>query len=239
MEYIKHFVKHTHCSPENKCLLILDGHKSHTKNIDLLNYACEKGLYLLSLPPSPHTSHKLQPLDRSVFKSLRSHYNSVCSDWLRRHLARRISIDEIGELFCQAYVKSATIENAAAGFRASGIYPFNRNILPDTDFLQDPRVSSDDVSPLTTPDIDTSSSVSVVPSLEPPTSNLPSTPSNAEADAPQSTVHFDVSTQDDSNANKSIENTSPSFADILPVPQLKAKQSKRKGEQGNFNKFTI
>ena len=52
MEYIEHFVKHTHCSPENKCLLILDGHKSRTKNIDLLNYACEKGLYLLSLPPT-------------------------------------------------------------------------------------------------------------------------------------------------------------------------------------------
>ena len=153
---------------------------------------------------------------------------------MRRHPARRISVDEIGELFCQAYVKSATIENAAAGFRASGIYPFNHNILPDTDFLQDPRVSSDDVSPLTTPNIDTSSSVSVVPSLEPPTSNLPSTPSNAEADVPQSTVHFDVSTQDDNNANESIENTSPSFADILPVPQLKAKQSKRKSEQSEI-----
>ena len=51
MDYIKHFVQHTHCSPTNKVLLILDGHKAHTKNIDLLTYASENGLYLLSLPP--------------------------------------------------------------------------------------------------------------------------------------------------------------------------------------------
>ncbi|XP_047137645.1 uncharacterized protein LOC124814180 [Hydra vulgaris] len=59
MDFIRHFVIHGNCSSTNKCLLILDGHKSHTKNLDnldLLNYASINGLHILSLPP--HTSHK-------------------------------------------------------------------------------------------------------------------------------------------------------------------------------------
>ena len=137
IDYIKHFIKHTNCTPENTCLLILDGHKSHTKNLDLLQYSSERGLHLLSLPP--HTSHKLQPLDRGVFKALKNAYNVACSDWLRKHPARRISINEIAELFSYAYVKAATIDNAMSGFRASGIYPLNRNILSEGEYLHDPR----------------------------------------------------------------------------------------------------
>ncbi|XP_047129751.1 uncharacterized protein LOC124809722 isoform X1 [Hydra vulgaris] len=70
MDFIRHFVIHRNCSTTNKCLLILDGHKSHTKNFDLLNYASINALHILSLPP-----HKLQPLDRTLFKSLKSAYN--------------------------------------------------------------------------------------------------------------------------------------------------------------------
>ncbi|XP_065681865.1 uncharacterized protein LOC136095355 [Hydra vulgaris] len=60
MDFIRHFVIHGNCSTTNKCLLILDGHKLHTKNLDLLNYASINRLHILSLPP--HTSHKLQPI---------------------------------------------------------------------------------------------------------------------------------------------------------------------------------
>ena len=51
MTYIKHFCKHTKCSKESKILLILEGHKSHTKNMELIDYARENGLFLLSLAP--------------------------------------------------------------------------------------------------------------------------------------------------------------------------------------------
>ena len=55
MKYIKHFINHSKCSLDLKILLILDGHMSHTKNIELIEYARANGLHLLSLPP--HTSH--------------------------------------------------------------------------------------------------------------------------------------------------------------------------------------
>jgi 4-hydroxybenzoate polyprenyltransferase len=52
-------------------LLILDGHGSHeTTNFMFLCY--QHNIYLLFLPP--HSSHVLQPLDLSVFSSLKSRY---------------------------------------------------------------------------------------------------------------------------------------------------------------------
>lgn len=106
MRYIKHFVEHTRCSKENKVLLILDGHNSHTKNLELIDYAKDNGLHLISLPR--HTSHKLQPLDRSYFKSLKSAFNAACTKWMRDHSGRRITILQLAELFNVAYIKSVS-----------------------------------------------------------------------------------------------------------------------------------
>ena len=54
LEFIQHFVKHVSCSHKNPVLMIFDGHKSHTKSLELIDYARENGLFLLSLPP--HTT---------------------------------------------------------------------------------------------------------------------------------------------------------------------------------------
>ena len=91
-----------------------------------IEYAHDNGVVMLSLPP--HTSHKLQPLDRSFVKPLKSAFNAACSTWLRNHPGCRIYVDKLGELFNAAYLKAATIENAVSGFRCTGIVPFNEEI---------------------------------------------------------------------------------------------------------------
>ncbi len=140
--YIKHFIKETRCSPTNKVLLIFDGHSSHTKSIELVNLARANGLILLSLPP--HTSHKLQPLDKSFFKPLKTAFNTACGRWMRDHPGRRICQEQLGELFSEAYYKAATAQNAMSGFSATGIWPFNAEIIPDKDYVQlgDPNDAS-------------------------------------------------------------------------------------------------
>eukprot|EP00794_Sanderia_malayensis_P008380 gene8380-9279_t len=140
MSYMKHLVKHVKPNKDNIVLLILDGHKTHAKNIELLEYAKENGVIMLSLPP--HTFHKLQLLDRTFFKPLKAAFNNACTSWMRSHPASRITIDKLGELFSAAYAKAATVENAVNGFRCTGIVPFNQDVLPESDFLSDPR--SDD-----------------------------------------------------------------------------------------------
>ena len=160
LEYLKHFVAHTKCSKGSPVLLILDGHKTHKKSVASIDYARHNGVVLLSLPP--HTSHKLQPLDRSFFKPLKAAFNAACSTWLKQHPGRRITVDQLGELFNAAYLKAATIENAVSGFKCTGIVPVNPDILPASDFLDDPRgdvqPSSDEQSPINVASPNTSQS---------------------------------------------------------------------------------
>ena len=44
-------------------------------------------------------------------------------------------MDKLGELFNTAYLKAAIMENAVSGIQCTGIGPFDKEILPFTEFL--------------------------------------------------------------------------------------------------------
>ena len=60
-----------HAVSQCPVLLLVDGHGSHV-NLELIDLARNNQIILLCLPP--HTTHALQPLDVSVFKSLKDHF---------------------------------------------------------------------------------------------------------------------------------------------------------------------
>ncbi|GFQ81979.1 DDE-1 domain-containing protein [Trichonephila clavata] len=64
VEFLKHFISYVKCSVNQQVLLLLDNHKSHV-SIESNPLTKEHGIVMLTFPP--HTSHKLQPLDRGVF----------------------------------------------------------------------------------------------------------------------------------------------------------------------------
>lgn len=119
--------------PPGTVLLILDGHASHCNSVEMLEFAAENDICLFTLPS--HTTHYLQTLDRSVFKSLKLFYYEACRVWLKRNPGRRLTRLQFGELLSTAWSKAATFENATAGFRATGVYPFNRSAVPDYAFV--------------------------------------------------------------------------------------------------------
>ncbi|KAJ8967715.1 hypothetical protein NQ314_002661 [Rhamnusium bicolor] len=88
---------------------------------------------LLSLPP--HTSGKLQPLDKAVYKSLKSNFNIACNDWMVMNPGKTITIYEIAGLLGIAFPKAFTPANIINLFRSTRIWPLNRNIFSDEDFL--------------------------------------------------------------------------------------------------------
>lgn len=132
VEYLNHYIKHTNSSVDNKSLLIFDNHESHI-SVEALNLAKSSGVVMLTIPP--HTSHKLQPLDRSVFGPLKKYYNTACSNWLIANPAKTMTIYDVAECAGQAYPHAFTQKNIQSGFTVSGIFPFNRNIFEEHEFL--------------------------------------------------------------------------------------------------------
>ena len=123
-EWIEQSVTSSSSSVSNPSLLILDGHATHTKNLAVIDLVRQNGVTLLVLPS--HCSHRLQPLDVSFMTSLSTYFNP--------NPGRVITMFQIGAVFGSAYITAATPEVAISGFRATGIYPVNRNIFSDSDF---------------------------------------------------------------------------------------------------------
>lgn len=132
VEVLIHFQRHVKCSKENPVILIFDNHESHI-TIGSLEFAKQNGIIMVTLPP--HTSAKLQPLDKTVYKSLKSNYNSACNDWMICNPGKVISIYDVAALFGKAFPKAFSISNIVNGFSSTGIWPLNRNIFTDDDFL--------------------------------------------------------------------------------------------------------
>ena len=211
----------------------MDGHKTHTKNLDLINFARDSGLILLSLPP--HTGHKLQPLDRTFFKPLKSDFNAVSQSWMRSHPGRRIAVENLGELFKTGYLKSATLENAINGFNCTGIHPHNTQILPSSDFVDDSRCGDDTPSQQLLSKAATSANLSTV-NEEPTCSswqlNL-EVPCTSQTNEEEPCLTFQTKQESYAHQPASSTNTSISFCDVMSMPVLQSK----KNLQENNRKF--
>ena len=130
--WFQHFMKHCKPCKEDPVLLVLDGHATHTKNLEMVDLARDNGVVILCLPP--HCSHRLQPLDVSFMKPLSTFYTQEVEKWLRHNPGKVVTIYQVAELFGQAYIRAATSLTAVNGFRKTGIFPVNRDVFQDHDF---------------------------------------------------------------------------------------------------------
>lgn len=129
LDYLKHFISFVKPTKEDPVLLLLDNHESHI-SLGAYELFREHNLQVLSLPP--HVSHKMQPLDLTVFSSLKMAYNKECELYMVNNPGKRITQYEVGELFTKAYNKTANISKAVSGFKAAGIYPIDPDKFKDS-----------------------------------------------------------------------------------------------------------
>jgi hypothetical protein len=139
VDWFKHFLSHTNPSKENPVLLILDGHKTHTLNLEVIYLAREKYVTLLCLPP--HCSYRLQPLDVGFMKPVMTFYTQEVEKWLRNHPGRVVTMFQVGELFGNAFMRAATVQTAVNAFKKTGIFPVDRHVFGDSDYA--PSMTTD------------------------------------------------------------------------------------------------
>lgn len=131
--WFDHFLSFVKPSKDDPALLILDGHLSHTKNLDVIEKARANYVTILCLPP--HCSHKLQPLDVGVMFPLSIYTDQALEKWLNNHPGRTVTSFQISRIFCEAYLRAATQQNCVKAFRKTGICPYNPEVFSDVDFI--------------------------------------------------------------------------------------------------------
>lgn len=113
---------------ERPVLLIYDGRSTHL-SLKLIETACQSNVTILKLPP--HTSHLLQPLDLSVFKPLKTSWDQELVKWQRQHVGARLPKREFSRIIGELW-KNLKKEIIQHGFQKGGIYPFCRDVIPET-----------------------------------------------------------------------------------------------------------
>jgi len=131
MEWFEHIFSITKSSALDPVLLIVDGHTSHTRNLHLIVKARECHVIIMCLPP--HSTHKLQSLDKTFMAPLEHYYREEIRCWQLQNKCA-VLYYEISELFGNVYLQVHTRKIVTSGFMATGLHPSNRNICEDFDF---------------------------------------------------------------------------------------------------------
>ena len=126
-QWFLHFIKHTKPTKDDPVILVLDGHYSLVITLARENY-----VDIICFPP--HSSHKMQTLDKAFMGPLKTFCCQEIEKWLRLRPGRVVTVYQIGGLFGNAYKQATTGEIAANGFQVTGLFACDKNIFRPYDF---------------------------------------------------------------------------------------------------------
>lgn len=213
LKWFKKFIEFSNAKKETPVLLIFDGHASHTKNLEVIDLAREKGVILLCFPP--HCSHRLQPLDVAFMRPLSLYYEDEVRKWLRSNPGKVVTLFQISTLFSQAFVNAANMKTALKGFEKTGIWPTNEGVFTDDDFLPAEATNIPIAETQVLPTNDSFNS----PSTPPP--KVPLENSNQNNPLPQCSWMPDTPNAPIKKpSTSSFPALSPEI--VMPIPQIKA-----------------
>jgi hypothetical protein len=117
--------------PDQWALLVLDGFGAHSYSIKALKMFIANKIKVIRMPS--HTSSALQPLDVTVFKTVKLNYERTVRAYLQQksmETGRSASLSkyEMGSIFHGAWKQTMeTNRLGEAGFKCTGMYPLNMN----------------------------------------------------------------------------------------------------------------
>lgn len=237
LDWLKHFEAHVRADADHPVLLIMDNHSSH-RSLEAILFCRENNIHLLTIPP--HSSHRIQPLDRCYFKALKTFYATECDRWLTNNPGRNITHFQIARILGRAYERCSTMDRGIKGFESCGIYPINENVFTDEDFLpssvternvQNPQINNSESES----DSETSVPLSVLrnnlkkkstPQKQLIRSSPVASTSRAAVESPMDALYFSPPASTVSQKNNLV-----SPEEIIPLPRRSEDQKRRKRGQ--------
>jgi hypothetical protein len=124
-------------------MLILDRHSTHVPS-DFQLKAFENKVQLIYLPA--HASHRLQPLDLSVFGPLKTNYSKVIESFGEYSISRLSSKRRFVRAYLEASNEAFSKENIKSGFKHTSLWPLNRSkVMEEVRRTERPRTPPQEV----------------------------------------------------------------------------------------------
>jgi len=121
---LQHFMKYA--VGGRPLLSILDGHSMHYQP-ELIKYARNHEIILFCL--LPHTTHKSQPQDATVFKPLKLHCHEAFHCFVEKKPGKSVTKYHFLQLLNEAWDKTTIPNIISSGFKRSRIYPFDPDAI--------------------------------------------------------------------------------------------------------------
>ena len=130
-EYGKRLIYHLHAAGQldKPNLILMDSHYSHVFNYCYMKMMFDKDIKVMAL--EAHSSHFAQPLDKNPFSAFKQEFNFQMKRFNRSVGGRAITKQEFFPVFNIAWNKAMTPANIKAGFKRSGIWPPDMEVLPN------------------------------------------------------------------------------------------------------------
>ncbi|KAJ2951388.1 hypothetical protein O0L34_g13531 [Tuta absoluta] len=128
IEFIDHLHKFRTAGP---CLFVFDGAKCHL-DFSIVDAAERCGITLYCLPLN--TIHELQPMDKSVYRSFEHHWDQEYIKYVSQHPERTVNKTSFNVILSKVWPKCMTISNITSGFRATGLYLYDPDAIPEEAF---------------------------------------------------------------------------------------------------------
>ncbi|XP_052268555.1 uncharacterized protein LOC127869937 [Dreissena polymorpha] len=125
----KHFIAYVPTDSEHPTLILYDGHRSHI-SLTLAEWAKANNVILFVLPP--HSSHVTQPLDVGIFGPFKNIYYQECQHFMKLNPGLNITKYNIAQLTAKPYLKALSPENLISAFKKTGISPYNKLAISDS-----------------------------------------------------------------------------------------------------------
>jgi hypothetical protein len=124
LKFLEHFDKNA--GDQRPVILLVDSCSSHI-SMEVFTFAKEKNIQIYRVVPN--ATHLMQPLDKGVFGGLKKEWYKVVRKNTKENPSTAINKQTFARHLRDAYMAFYKPATVASSFRASGIYPINRNAI--------------------------------------------------------------------------------------------------------------